>query len=73
MPQPTTFIPSTCQGCLSNCSARVAVRDGQVVGVEGNPASAATGGAVCRNVEIVREQAADPDRARLPRRHRGLP
>lgn len=61
-------IASTCQGCLTNCSVRVDVVDGCIAGVRGNDDSPATRGAICQNVRIAVEQAADPDRVLYPLR-----
>lgn len=55
-------VASSCQGCLSNCSMLVHVRDGRVASVTGNPASAATRGALCPNSALVAAQLDDPDR-----------
>lgn len=57
-------IPSTCQGCLTNCSVLVHA-DGRI---EGNPANASTRGAICPNVLIAADQRTDPDRLTHPLR-----
>lgn len=65
-----SVIASACQGCLSNCPVRVTVEDGRAVKVGGNPASAATGGAVCPALPMTLEQQYDPDRVVVPLRRR---
>lgn len=61
-----TTHPSACQGCSACCAVLVEESDGVVTAVKGNPASPATGGAVCPALQITLQQHRDPDRVTTP-------
>lgn len=61
-----TTHPSACQGCSACCAVLVEESDGVITAVKGNPASPATGGAVCPALQITLQQRVDPDRVTTP-------
>ncbi|MDO4291242.1 MAG: molybdopterin-dependent oxidoreductase [Eggerthellaceae bacterium] len=60
------WVMSSCQGCTSNCSVRVYVKDGRATKVEGNPNNKGNHGVVCPAALLALQQLYDPDRLKYP-------
>lgn len=60
------WIPTTCQGCTSWCSAEAYVFDNRVIKVRGNENSKATEGHICPRPHLAIQQMYDPDRVVTP-------
>ena len=60
------WMPTTCQGCTSWCSAQAYIVDGRVIKVRGNPHSMVNLGNACPKMHLALQQVYDPDRIKVP-------
>jgi formate dehydrogenase major subunit len=58
----TTEVPSICPYCAVGCAQLVAVRDGQIVNIEGNPDSPVNRGTLCPKGAATYQLAVNPNR-----------
>ena len=60
------WLPTTCQGCTSWCSAQAYIVDGRAVKVRGNEHSQVSVGNACPKMHMALQQVYDPDRIKTP-------